>query len=436
MLPIVVFVLCLVALVGMGSQQRGKHGPLRLATGAQGGTAQPFGEQLARAIGDHGLPIETVETAGGWENVAVVDRGDAELALAFNDAPGGERVRTIAPLYESVLHAVVRGASGITSVATMRGKRVAIGPAGSGTEGVTSELLRHVGLDPAKDLSALRMAHADAATALEKGEIDAAFVLAAPPTSSVARMLRVPGAALLALGTLGPDGTIDGLRASLPFLGSARIAAGTYGDAPPVALGTLGCDTLLVARDTVPESEVHDVTAELFASKSELALREPALAGLTEHFDAVALRFPLHPGAARYYRRDEPAFIQRWADTISLGLTVAVMVWSAVAAWRSQRQHARRRRVDAYYMEVQAAAEDADAATSKEELAKVRKRLHAVRRKAFLELSANRLAADESFTIFQDYLRSELGEIDAAMSDKAPRTANDEPTQKAKRASR
>jgi TRAP transporter TAXI family solute receptor len=415
-LPIVVFVLCLVALVGMGSQQHAKRAPLRLVTGAQGGTAQPFGEALAQALGHKGLAVTTVETPGGWENVAVLDRGDAELGLAFNDAPGGEHVRTIAPLLESVLHVVVRSASGVTSVATMRGKRVAIGPMGSGTAGVSVELLRLVGIDVDKDLSALRLAHADAAAAMEKGDLDVAFVLAGLPNPAVARMLRVPGVALLALGTLGPDGTVDGLRASLPFLSTTRVPAGTYGDAPPVAVGTLGCDMLLVARDTVSDDDVHDLTAELFASKSELALREPAVARLSEHFDTVALRFPVHPGAGRYYRRDEPAFIQQWADTISLGLTVAVMVWSAVAAWRTQRQRARRKRVDAYYMEVQAAAEAADAAKTHDDLAIVRKRLHAVRRKAFLELSENRLAADESFTIFQDYLRSELGEIDAAMA--------------------
>ena len=415
MLPVVVFVLCLFALVGMGSRDRGRHAPLRLATGAQGGTAQPFGEALARAIGDHGLVVSTVETPGGWENAALLDRGEADLGLVFNDAPGGDHVRAVAPLFDSVLQVVAR-TDAIKGLASMRGQRVAVGPAGSGTEGVALEVLRLAGLDPDKDVRALRMAHADAAAAMEKGEIDAAFVLAAVPTQAVARMLHVPGAALVALGTTGEGGTVEGLRASLPFLTSARVPAGAYGDAPASPVGTLGCAMLLAARDSVADDDVRDVTAELFASKSTLALHEPAVARLTERFDVSELRFPLHPGAIKWYRRDDPAFIQRWADTISLGLTVAVMVWSGVAAWRTPRQRARRKRVDAYYMQVQTAAEQADEATTPEELTAIRKRLNAVRRKAFLELAENRLAADESFTIFQDYLRSELGEIDAALA--------------------
>ena len=47
-----------------------------------------------------------------------------------------------------------------------------------------------------------------------------------------------------------------------------------------------------------------------------------------------------------------------------------------------------------------------------EELSQLREDLYRLRRRAFHELVAERIAADESFTIFQDFLGQELREVD------------------------
>jgi hypothetical protein len=79
----------------------------------------------------------------------------------------------------------------------------------------------------------------------------------------------------------------------------------------------------------------------------------------------------------------------------------------ALQQWVRRR---RKNRVDRYYIEVVKGAPDLATAGS-EELLKRRERLVRVRERAFTDLVAERLEADESFVILQNHIDSELASI-------------------------
>jgi TRAP transporter TAXI family solute receptor len=83
---------------------------IRIATGQPGGTYHPLGRGLAVVLEDRlpGVVAEALPTAGSLENMALLEKGDVELALVQNDTRGGPTVRSIAPLYQELLHIVVR----------------------------------------------------------------------------------------------------------------------------------------------------------------------------------------------------------------------------------------------------------------------------------------------------------------------------------------
>jgi hypothetical protein len=259
--------------------------------------------------------------------------------------------------------------------------------------------------------------HSESAELLIEGEVDAALVLAGVPTPAVKRMLRHPGLRLLSLATPGQVGSVlEGLQLNAPNLSTAVIPIGTYGDHPEEAVGTLGCDTLLLTRADVDQGLVRAFTAALFAHRAALGDRAPELARLSERFDSARLRFPVHAGAEAFYARKEPPFIVEWADAISLLITTLLLAWSGAAAIHSRLRRKRKDRVDRYYAEIQTLADELADARGLDQLHEIRDQLRALRRRAFSELAAERLAADESFTIFQDYLRSELAEVEAAIT--------------------
>jgi TRAP transporter TAXI family solute receptor len=390
---------------------------LRIAGGSPGSTTLPLARVIADVVRESVPRTEpsAIPTAGGVSNAELVERGDVELALVPNNAPASPHVRTIAPLHDEVLHVVVRKDLETKDVAALRGRRIGIGPHGSGTERLALAVFGHLGLEP-RDLVLSNATHDDAATAFGRGELDAVFVLTGPKAPAVVRMLGRGDARLLSFGDAHSDGsTVAGIRLGVPYLSAVTIPAHAYGLEPTEAVGTVGVRLLLVASEHVPDETASRIARAIFESKARLTDAQPDLAALSERFEASELRFPLHAGAASYFRRDQPPFILAWADTFSLGITLVVLVWSAVAALAAKRRRVRKNRVDVYYSEVQDIGERIHGSVPLEELIALRARLHALRRRAFADLMAERLDANESFTIFQDYLRSELLEIEGAL---------------------
>ncbi len=393
-----------------------KAEPLRLATGMKGGTQQLVGLTLAQ-LGKqppNDLHLALVDTAGGLDNARKVDAREAEFGIVPNDAEG-TTLRTVAPLYTESLHVVARAPT--KSLAELQGKRLTTGPKGSHTERIGAWLLDTLRIEPASVHNAA--SHAESAALIRTGHADVAFVLSGTPAPAVEDMLADGELALVSLGPPEQVGSLlEGLEGRSPYLSRVVLPVGLYGPAPTQPVGTLGCQVLLVARDDVDEERVHSLTKMLFEQKTRLADAVPELSRLQERFDDGRLRFPFHPGAARYYQRSKPLFIREWADTISLGITVALLAWSGIAALRTRRRHNRKERVDRYYLDVQRIADELTPTCDTAQLLELRERLLAIRRQAFAELAAEKLAADESFTIFQDYLRTELLEIDAALRER------------------
>ncbi len=396
-----------------------RRGPtsLRIAASFAGGTALPVGRALAEVLRE-GLPRTpalALETAGGVRNAELVEAGDVELGLVSNNAPGGPSLRTIVPLYDEVLHVIVREGLGARDLPALRGRRVGIGPAGSATERLAKALFGHFQLG-AGDVDFVNLTHDEGADAFARAELDAVLMLTGLGAPAAKRLLARDDARLLSLGNPHDEGSaVAGVRVGVPYLTPVSVPARSYGAQPAEAAGTVGVHLLLVAHASMPDELAYRVTRAIFENKARLAEREASLVNLREGFDRSGLRFAPHPGASQYYRRDEPPFILAWADTISLALTLALLGWSAFAATRAQRTRARKHRVDVYYADVQAASEAIERSADAGELAALRRQLHAIRRRAFADLMAERLDANESFTIFQDYVRSELLEVEAAL---------------------
>ena len=107
---------------------------IRIATGLRGGTFLPLGETLARAFSHdvHGTHFSAIESPGSVASLAMLERGDAQLALVSNHVEASSRVRLVAVLYEETLQVVVRRDAGIATPFDLRSHRVSVGADASG----------------------------------------------------------------------------------------------------------------------------------------------------------------------------------------------------------------------------------------------------------------------------------------------------------------
>jgi len=281
---------------------------VRLATGTPGAGFYPLGQALVRAYAQvlPSLDVQILVSAGSVANVETLQRGEADVGLAYADVAyiafvgrlegqpqAFDELRGIAVLDLTPFHLVVRANSGIRDAGQLRGRRIGVGLPGSGSALTANIVLASLGIDASSvQLEPLR--YVEAGSRLAAGTLDAMFVTGGDPVESV-RSSTEAGARLVPLN--GP--AFERLRHDYPFFRPAVIPGGTY-PGHPDPIHTIGVDKLLVCRRSLDESLVHDLTARFFETLASL----PMLA-LMDLDQAPATPIPLHDGAARYYRERE-----------------------------------------------------------------------------------------------------------------------------------
>jgi len=416
--------------------RRDQPAEIRIATGSRSGTYHPYGQALGGILErEVGASVEVLETAGSVANVRLL--ADRAVDLAFlqsnvlSSTPRGEAAdvdsdavasfRTVARLYEEVLQIVARKDADARTLRDLDGGRVFVGAPSSGTAETSALLFEHFGIRP-------RFDHEDRVEErLSSGELDAAVFVAGLKTQAVGKLLATGRMKLVPVGEVARGSAVEGACLSLPGTRPGLIPRGTYGTEPSQAVATLAVDALLVTRADVAAHLVRRTTELLFANKFRLARAHPAASDLAELQDSRGLRFSLHPGAANYYARNEPPFFVTHADALSLALTLLLTVGSGGLAVREWTRRRKKNRIDVFYVELDRLSRQIRRSRAAEELMELRQKLYRLRRRAFHELVAERIEADESFTIFQDFLGQELREVDRWL-DRGERVDNPAPS--------
>ncbi|MFI2039657.1 TAXI family TRAP transporter solute-binding subunit [Streptomyces bottropensis] len=171
-------------------------GTITLSTGADSGVYQQYGQEMKTAIAQDmpRLTIDLRSSDGSQENVERVATGESDFAIAAADAvqtylderrPGGGKLRGLARLYDDYVQVVVPVTSPIQSIADLKGKRVAVGPKGSGVRLIAERVLAAEGLDIDKDIRSRPDTIRTSPDALRRGGIDAFFWSGGLPTKGL-----------------------------------------------------------------------------------------------------------------------------------------------------------------------------------------------------------------------------------------------------------
>jgi len=326
----------------------------------------------------------------------------ADLTIVENSTPYVPGVRTVLPLYRSVMHLLVRDGLDL-AIERQATRPITIYVLNDSNAGKTF-------VELASQRSDLLAENYQLVSEFRPGETDM-FIYFGPVDPRYPGWYQ-RGYRLFSLDEVNHPGREffeEGISYLVPQLQSIEIPALTY-DLPgnERALKTLAVDTLLVARADTPEMAIYRLTRTILKEKPRFAAIAPnVFSWLTENFDREQLSFPLHDGARRYIERDEPGFLQRYAETINLLVYLGILLASGLFAlfrWRVQRK---KDRIDTFYTRVLAIRERA----ATEPPGQLREELLALEKEAFALLLAEKLAADESFRIFTDLLARARAEL-------------------------
>lgn len=293
---------------GGAAGQRNEN--LTFATGGTGGVYYPYGGGIANVVSQKlpGVVVTVQETNASVDNMKLLQSDQAQLALGLgdvvSDAAKGEHdfsdgaldICSLGNLYNNYVHAFSVTGPGVTSVESMRGKRVAVGAPGSASEVTADRILQAAGLDPKKDIQRSQLGVAETVDALKDGTIDAGFWSGGLPTGAIVDLASTGKLALIDTGQYA-----DAMAKEYgDFYFAADIPAGTYqGQTKPSS--NVVSPNILVVRKDMDQSLQQDITRTIFENKDALIQVHPAAKELNPKTAGTVGFIATCPGAQAYY---------------------------------------------------------------------------------------------------------------------------------------
>lgn len=304
----IIFVSLLMALAVGCSKSANKN--YVFATGGTSGTYYSFGGVIANLWNNNieGLNITAQSTGASAENLRLINRGEAELAFVQNDVMDyayngtdmfeGEilsNFSAILTLYPEVVQIAATKSSGIRSIADMKGKRVSVGDAGSGTEFNAKQILEAYGLT-FNDIRKSNLSFKESSDGLQNGTLDACFIVAGVPNAALQEL------SLSADMTLVPIGNtqIVEIISQYKYYTEVNIPANTYNGVESDTRA-IAVKATIAVNNNIPDEEVYNIIKTIFDKQSDLSLAHAKGNELNIEEAPKGISIPFHPGAVKYY---------------------------------------------------------------------------------------------------------------------------------------
>jgi TRAP transporter TAXI family solute receptor len=280
-----------------------------LLAGPADGSFHTAAQRYAKIIGAHGIRVEVRETDGSVENLQrlldakqTVDVGFVQTGLADDDqAPGLQSLGTI---YVQPIMVFYSGAQRIERLTQLKGKRIAIGPDGSGTAVIANKMLAENGMDK-KNAKLLELDSDDAIAALLARKIDAVFVTGEQLRGKKVReLVRKPGIQMMSFRQA------DGYQRRLPFLSRLVAPEGSFDlglNLPPQDIDLFGTPVELIAREGL-----HPAISDLLIAAAREVHGKAGMYRKAGEFPApIEHDIPISEEARRYYTSGAPFLYKR-----------------------------------------------------------------------------------------------------------------------------
>ncbi len=284
---------------------------LSLGTGGVTGVYYPLGGALANLITKNisGYNCTAESTGGAVENTMLIyrnkiDIGFVDASSAYN-APRKKgafanedikNLRALVSMYPEAVQVVTLDGK-IKTISDLKGKRVAVGSPGSGTETMAKDLLGLYGLTYA-DINEDFLGFGDASSGLKDKTLDAAFIWAGVPTSGILELGTQHKVRLLNFSS----DMVNKLKKTHPFCVPVKITKKQYGSLME-DISTIAVPATLQCRADLSDEFVYNFLDTLFKNLPQIAAAHARGGDLSLKNALNGLDVDnLHPGAVKFYK--------------------------------------------------------------------------------------------------------------------------------------
>lgn len=299
--------ICLLMVTSAFAQQQF----ITIATGGTAGTYFPLGGALAD-IWNKNIPkmnATAQATGASIANINLLKGGNVDVIFTQNDVAsysynGTELLkdqaykdlRGMACLYNETIQLVALESSGIKTITDLKGKKVSVGAAGSGTEANARQILESAGLTY-NDIKVQYLSFAESASNMKDGNIDAAFNTAGIPTAAIQDLAVSKKMVLVPI-----DGQIaTKLMAKYPFYALQIAPAGTY-QGQNQNVTTVAVKSMLAVSSKLSADLVYKMLETMYANTDRLIAAHSQGKNIKIESALEGMSIPLHPGAEKYFK--------------------------------------------------------------------------------------------------------------------------------------
>jgi TRAP transporter TAXI family solute receptor len=283
---------------------------INILTGGTAGVYYPLGSALTKIYGDNikDSKVQIQVTKASVENLNLLQDGKGEIAFVLGDSAkdawaGNEdagfktkldKLRIIGAIYPNYIQIVASKSSNIKTLADLKGKRISVGAAKSGTELNARAVLAAAGMSY-KDLGKVEyLPFAESVELIKNRQLDATLQSAGLGVASLKDLANSVEINVVAV----PADIVK--KMGSPFI-PGTIPAETY-KGQATAVSTTAVVNYLVTRKDVSDATAYQMTKLFYENTTALMAAHSAAKDIDVKNAASNPPLPLHPGAAKYYK--------------------------------------------------------------------------------------------------------------------------------------
>ena len=296
-----------------------------MTTGSAGTAYSEVAERYREILARDGVELQLVPSAGAIENLNRLNDPHSGVSVGFvqggiTDARKSPELVSLGTIFYEPLWFFYRAVKLDLGLNALRGKRISIGPEGSGSRALTLELLARNGIDQTF-AELLPLTPDMASEKLLSGEIQAAIMLTSWDSPVVRRLVAATDVDLVSFPRT------DAYVALYPFLNKLVLPTGV-GDLaknrPPRDVTLIAPKASLVVR-----KDLHPAIQYLLLDAASEIHGGPGIFNKAGQFPAAeATDLPLSSSARQYYKSGQP-FLQRYLP-FWLGVLVGQLLVLAI----------------------------------------------------------------------------------------------------------
>ncbi len=227
-------------------------GAITITSGPESSTFRLTAEKYRKILARNGVTLRILPSEGSLDNLKRlsdpryrVDVGFVQGGLSAGIAV--DRLVSLGSVFHEPLALFYRADVAVDRISGFAGKRLAIGPDGSGTHALAQVLLKANGIEPGGSTTLVSLDGEDATRALIDGKVDAAFLMGDSASPAMMRtLLRTPGIRLFDFAQA------DAYTRRFPYLSKLDLPMGVFDlgkNTPPRDIHLIAPTVELVARE-------------------------------------------------------------------------------------------------------------------------------------------------------------------------------------------